>query len=185
MEQRIRAIMMIEVAGRPPQYLTDSLKAHVEKINVVKGVKVTSSKIAEARKLDEEKDLYTSFAEVEIETTTFGKLNEIILDFMPSSVEIIEPADIYFDCQEATMISNDLAGRLHKYDEVAKVASMQIQQLNQKIQLLQSRSALQARASPIQPIKISMDGLKEETSHEPSSKNKKKKPTKKSNKNKR
>ena len=169
-EQKIKAIMIIEVAGRPPQYLTDSLKAHIEKINTIKGVKMISFKIAEARKIDEEKDIYTSFAEVEVETETFGKLNELIFDFMPSSVEIIDPVDIIFDCQEATMIANDLAGRLHKYDEVAKVARMQIQQLAQKLQQLQSVGK-PSGSSPIQPMKISMDSpIKENSSRRKSEK---------------
>jgi len=173
-EQKIRAIMIIEVAGRPPEYLTDSLKAHVEKINGVKGARLISSRIAEARKIEEEKDLYTSFAEVEVETDTFGRLNELIFEFMPSSVEIIDPSEIIFDCQEATVIANDLAGRLHKYDEVAKVARMQIQQLSER--LSQFQSSAKANASPIQPMQITMgDGSEPEKKKAVSKKSKKKK----------
>jgi hypothetical protein len=172
MVQKIRSIMIIEVAGRPPEYLTDSLKAHVEKINGIKGAKLISSRIAEARKIDEEKDLYTSFAEAEVETDTLGKLMDLILEFMPSSVEIMEPAEVVFDCQEATMLFNDLSGRLHKYDEVAKVARMQIQQLSEKLAKLEQG---QKSASIIQPFNVSMSPREDEKQKKVVGKSKKKK----------
>jgi hypothetical protein len=179
MEEKIKAIMIIEVAGRPPQYLTDSLKAHVEKLNSIKGVRLVSSKIAEARIIEEEKDLYTSFAEVEVETETLGKLMELVMDYMPSSVEIVEPSEICFNCHEASMLFNDLAGSLHKYDEIAKVARMQIQQLSQRLQQMEAQHAPKPLVSPIQPMRISMEPQK--TVEKESIKNTQKK-SKKSNK---
>ena len=158
MTNKINAIMIIEVAGRPPEYLIDSMKAHVDKLNLIKGVSLVSKKISEARLLEAEKDLYTCFAEVEVGVETFGKIIELIFDFMPSSIEIVNPAEMEFNCQEATMLMNDLSGRLHKYDDLAKIARMQIQQLSQK---LQSQQAVPSQNPIIQPLKITMDNPKQ------------------------
>lgn len=155
-EQKITAVMIIEVAGRPPEYLEESLKAHLDKLNHIKDVKLISSKIAESRLIETEKDLYTCFGEVEVETIGFAKLMDLIFDFMPSSVEIINPNDIEFNCQEATMFANDMAGRLHKYDEVAKIARMQMQQLAQQLQQYQ-QPVQKVPQNPIQPIQITMN----------------------------
>ena len=133
-EQTIRAIMIVEVAGRPPEYLKNSLAAHIEKLNAIKGVTLIESKMAEPKFIDEKNDLYTMFSEVEFETAGLFKMMEVVFEFMPSSVEILEPLGIELNSQEATMFLNDLAGRLHRYDEVAKIAKMQIQQLAQKLQ---------------------------------------------------
>jgi len=168
--------MIIEVAGRPPEYLENSLKLHLDKLNHTVGVKLISSKIAESRLIETEKDLYTCFGEVEVETVGFSKLMDLIFDFMPSSVEVINPTDIEFNCQEATMFANDMTGRLHKYDELAKIARMQIQQLNSKLQV--SQQVQKAPLNPIQPVQITMSTPKEEKIiiKSPS---KKQKPTKK------
>lgn len=155
-EQKITASMIIEVAGRPPEYLENSLKLHLEKLNHIKDVKLISSKIAEPRLIETEKDLYTCFGEVEVETVGFSKLMDLVFDFMPSSVEIINPNEIEFNCQEATMFANDMAGRLHRYDEIAKIARMQIQQLTQQLQRYQ-QPVQKAPASPFQPMQITMN----------------------------
>jgi len=107
-EKKITAIMIIEVAGRPPQYLVDSMKAHIDKLNHIKGVSLVRSRISEPVIVESEKDLYTSFAEVEVQTDGLAKLMDLIFDFMPSSVEVIEPVDMELNCQEATMFMNDL-----------------------------------------------------------------------------
>lgn len=177
-EQKITSIMIIEVAGRPPEYLTNSMKLHIDKLNNIKGVSLNSSKISEPTLIESEKDLYSCFAEVEIDTENLAKLMDLIFDFMPSSVEIIEPTNLDLNCQEATMFANDLAGRLHRYDEVAKIAQFQIHQLTAKIAQMQQGAQPRPAQNPIQPIKITMnqdDSPKE-------SKKVAKKPIKKKNK---
>lgn len=156
-EQKITAIMIIEVAGRPPEYLTNSMKLHIDKLNGVKGVTLVSSKISEPTIVDGEKDLYSCFAEVEVETLGLAKLMDLVFDFMPSSIEIIEPSTVELNCQEATMFVNDLAGRLHKYDEIAKIARFQIQQLSEKLAQTQQPTNQQHSSNPIQPLRVTMN----------------------------
>ena len=178
-EQKITAVMIIEVAGRPPEYLINSLKIHLDKLNHIPGVQVISSKIAEPRLIEEEKDLYTCFGEVEVKTIGLIKLMDLVFDFMPSSIEIIDPMDLELNCQEATMFMNDLTGRLHKYDEIAKIARMQIQQLTQKIQSSQPSQVAPKQTSPFQPIRITMDNQKQDLSQKPKLSQKKVKSKKK------
>lgn len=180
-EQKINAIMLIEVAGRPAEHLATALKSHVEKINLVKGVKIVNSKISEPRLLESEKDLYTSFSEVEVQADSLFKILDLVFDFMPSSIEIIEPADIELNCQEATMFMNDLAGRLHKYDEVTKIAQFQMAKMSAKIKELQTPQN-QAPKSPYQPLKVSFDSTDPSTKGKNLPKEEKKKPSKKSKK---
>ncbi len=140
-EQKIRAIMVIEVAGRPPEHIRNALKEHVGKMKTMKGVKYISEKISEATIVDKEQDIYSCFAEVEVEVETFFKLTELMFDFLPSSIEVVEPENLKFNTQEATMFLSDLSGRLHKYDEIAKVAQMRNNQFAQRLQMLQAELA--------------------------------------------
>ena len=170
-EQKIRAIMMIEVAGRPPEYLAESIGAHINKLNSVKDVRLVNSKISKPAIVDSSKDLYSCFAEVEVETTGLINLMDLVFDFMPSSIEIIEPVDLELNCQEVTMFMNDLAGRLHKYDEVAKIAGFQIQDLKNKlIRMQQILQPSQKSQNMQQPLRVTMSA--DATKNTPASKTK-------------
>src|SRR3989338_3620883 len=106
-ERNIRVAMIIEVAGRPPEYLTNSMKLHIEKLTNVKGVSMISSRISNTKIIEGDKEVYSCFAEVELEVLSLGKVIELIFDFMPSSIEIIDPFNLEINCQEATMLMND------------------------------------------------------------------------------
>jgi len=150
---KVRAILIIEIAGRPAEHVKSSLESHVEKFGLLKDVKLISKNIAEPKRLESEQEMYTDFAEVEIETINLSKLIEVVFDFMPSSVEIIEPENLDFNCQEATMFLNDLSGRLHRYDEIAKVSQFQVQKLAKQLQFMNKQNK--------QPIQTTETQIKE------------------------
>ena len=137
-DQKTQSIMIIEVAGRPPEHLAQALSEHVDKINNIKGAKILNKKISEPRRIDHPtQEAYTCFAEVEVETESFPILINLVFDFMPSSIEVLEPENLNLNLQDATGFLSDLAGRLHKYDEIAKIARFQTQQLAAQLQQLQ------------------------------------------------
>lgn len=142
-EQKIRAVMIIEIAGRPPEHIKEALKAHVGVMKNMKGVKYISELFSDAKLVDKEKEIYSCFAEVEVEVETFLKLTELMFDFLPASIEVLEPESMRFNSQEATMFLSDLCGRLHKYDEIAKIAQMKNNQLMQHLQRFQQVIAQQ------------------------------------------
>jgi len=138
--EKVRAILIIEIAGRPAEVVSEALKQHSGKLKNVKGVKVFSEKFSEPKRLESEQEFYTAFSEIEIETESFAKLIELIFEFMPSSVEIFEPAEVLFNAQEATIFANNLASRLHRYDEIAKIAKIRVNQLAEKFQEMQKKA---------------------------------------------
>ena len=159
--EKIRATLIIEVAGRPPEHLVESMRSHIENLNRKKGIFLINQKISDAKKIEpSEEELYTCFAEVEIELNNLSNLIEVILDFMPSSVEITSPLNVELNCQEATMFANDLAGRLHRYDEIAKIAQLKIKDLVQKLHQLelakQKSSQQNFLHNPISPVKVTI-----------------------------
>ncbi|MFZ5955815.1 MAG: hypothetical protein ACOYT4_05300 [Nanoarchaeota archaeon] len=133
-EKKVSAIIIVEVAGRPAEHIKEALKNHVEQLKFDKNIEVISVEIREPKRIEIEEEMYSCFAEVEIKVTNFTKLLEIIFDYMPSSIQILEPEELNFNLNDATAFTNDLAGRLHKYDEIAKIAQMQTQQILAKFQ---------------------------------------------------
>ncbi len=136
----VKAILIIEIAGRPKEHLVGALKEHIAKFNQIKDVELVSESYSEPKQV-ENKDFYTCFAEIEIEVENFNKLTEVVFDFMPASVEVIKPDKVSFDLVDATSFLNNLSGRLHRYDEIAKVANFRMQQMAQQLQFIQQKQA--------------------------------------------
>ncbi len=139
--EKIRAILIIELMGRPAEYAKESLERHAGKLKKERGVEVFSISVSEPKKIEEaESEIYTCFAEVELEAENFAKLFDLVFDFMPSSIEILEPENLRLNINEATNFINALAGRLHRYDEIAKIAQIKNQQLAGKLKELMEKN---------------------------------------------
>ncbi len=142
----IRAIMIVEMAGRPAKHLTESLEKHIGILNKVKDIKVHSIKVSEPREIErgdlpegtpKEDIMFTAFAEADFECENFGRLSETMFDFMPSSVEVIEPPRVSMDTNEATSLLNNISGRIHRYDELAKITEAKFYQIGTRLQEMQ------------------------------------------------
>lgn len=129
----VKAIMIIEIAGRPPEHVSKALEEHVSHLDKIKVVKVINKKFHKPKEHKEQKGFYTTFAEVEFETDTLRDLFDIMFDFMPSSIEILEPNNLSLTSEEATSLVNNLTGRLHRFDDLAKIAQTKIYNLSRQL----------------------------------------------------
>lgn len=130
----IQASFIIEMMGKPPEHIKKTLKEYIDKIGE-ENVRVVNKSIAKPKKL--ENDLFSTFAEIEVETEDLIEILRIIFTYMPSHVEIIRPESIILKNADFNSMANELLMRLHKYDEIAKTISMekailenQLKQLN-------------------------------------------------------
>ncbi len=131
--------MIVEIAGRPASHLKEALSQHIGILNQVNDIEVHSIKLSEPKEIEGHRDMFTCFAEADFETPNFGRLAETMFDFMPSSVEVIEPGKVTMDMVEATALLNNISGRMHRYDEIAKIANIKINQLNAQLQEAQKK----------------------------------------------
>jgi len=120
-ETKIRAMFVVEILGRPPEYLTETLNKIVGEIKEEKGVQVKEVKINEPTLMKDQKDFYTSFAEVDVETDNVLYLTILMFKYMPAYVEIISPQNISLTNSDLGDVINELTRRLHGYEEIARV----------------------------------------------------------------
>ncbi len=66
-DEGVRAIMILDIIGRPPEHLIENLESLIKEIDSEKGVKVVMKDIKKPTPVKEHKDIYTTFAEVEVE----------------------------------------------------------------------------------------------------------------------
>ena len=108
---------IIEILGKPKEYIDEVLRALVEKIKREKPIEVIKEKFSEPK---DHGSYFTSFVEIEMVLENMKILQEFIFSYMPSSVEIISPSELKINMNDANYLFNDLAGRLHGYDDITK-----------------------------------------------------------------
>lgn len=151
---KIKAIIMFEVIGKPPEHLIETLDNLIKQLDEEKGVEVKSKDIKEPVPMKEKNEtkgsedekrvkpkeiFYTTFAEVEIEVEEISSIAYLIFRYMPAHVEIISPELIALTNNGWNEIFNELARRLHSYDEVARVSQVEKTILGRKLKELMGK----------------------------------------------
>ncbi len=160
--KNIRAMLIIEVIGRPVEEVTNTLETLIKRIDEEPGVSVKEKKINEPVLVKDQKDIFTSFAEIEVEVEEIRNIAVLMFKYMPAHVEILSPELIALTNNGWNDIFNELTRRLHGYDEVARVIQIEKNILENKLK------SLLPKESP-----SDSDGPKEEVKEEPKNEEKK------------
>lgn len=129
----IKAALILEVIGRPPEHLTKTLEELIGRIDKEEGVVVENKKINEPVLMKDQKDFYTNFAEVEVEVENISILNVLMFKYMPAHIEIISPELIALTNNGWNEIMNEIGRKLHGYDEVARVLQAKNAQMQKEL----------------------------------------------------
>jgi hypothetical protein len=118
-KQKIRSNIILEIMGKPKEYVEESMKTYIAKLKEeYEGVVVLNDKIADVNEAGE--GFFSTFAEVEILCKDLTSLIGFCFDYMPSSVEIISPEKFITSQHGMTNIINDLQTKLHNLDMAIK-----------------------------------------------------------------
>lgn len=120
-DNKMRAVFILEVLGRPPEHLVETLEGLVEKIKEEKGVTLINKIINSPVLMKDQKDFYTSFAEIEIEVESLIYLAVLMFKYMPAHIDILSPQNITLANSGWNDILNELIRRLHGYEEIARI----------------------------------------------------------------
>jgi len=129
----LRVVMILEIIGRPPEHLTQTLNDIIKQLDEEKNVNVIEKKLSKPILMKDQKDFYTCFAEVEIQVEEILQLSSLVFKYMPAHIEIISPELIVLSNNGWNDILNELTRRLHGYDEVARVLQTERMILEKKL----------------------------------------------------
>jgi hypothetical protein len=132
----IKATIILEIIGKPPEYLIETLESIIKSMDEEKGVHIIGKKINEPILIKDNKEFYTTFAEIEIEVEDILYLAIVMFKYMPAHVEVVEPELIALTNNGWTDILSELTRRLHGYDEIARIMQMQNSQMQKKLEEL-------------------------------------------------
>lgn len=118
----IRANAMFELLGSPKEHVEKVIKAYVGKL---KENKKSIIAIKEYYSKAEEKEggLWSTFAECELLIDKLDTLNWMCINFMPASIEILEPDSFTFQGRELVNWLNDMLSKLHEVGTMTRQAS--------------------------------------------------------------
>ena len=116
MEEQINTTKMvvrviIEVAGFPKEHVEQVIKKMVDRIKEQE--KILRSDIFEAKQI---KEFWSTFTEMELSFEGMDHLSGFCFEYMPSSLEILEPERLRLESKDFENAYNDLLGKLHHYD---------------------------------------------------------------------
>lgn len=133
-KQRIKVAMIFDIIGKPAEHLVDMLGKLIDEMGNEKGVEVVSKKIKEPVLMKDSKDFYTTFAEVEFNVEEIMYLPLLLFKYMPAHVEVIEPEILALSNNGWNDVLNELARKLHRYDEIARILQAENQDLKKKLE---------------------------------------------------
>ncbi|MCD4759923.1 hypothetical protein K8R33_03475 [archaeon] len=115
----IKANAIIEIVGSPEAHVKETMEKVVTLIKEKKEYKLISVETSEPKESElpntnKKINIYSTFSELEISFDNFEALMNFCFEFMPSSIDILEPLNLKIDSQEVNDSLNDLLARLHQ-----------------------------------------------------------------------
>lgn len=132
MTQKIVGRFIIEIAGKPVENVEKALNLVLEKIKEEKKrFKIVESHVGEPE-LNEETTLYGGFLDIEIKFSEVKELLNFVMDYTPTSIEIVEPEELNLNLVEI----NDL---LNVFSSTQLEANSKIRNLSAYIHMLKEK----------------------------------------------
>ncbi len=131
----------MEVLGKPKEHVKESLDKYVAQLKTSDKYIVLHEDYAEVEK-KEDSELWATFVELELKTDSMENLIMFCFEYMPSSIEILEPAEFKLTDQEISHFLSNLQGRLHQIDMVAKQLKIENDVLKKNATLLVKNNLL-------------------------------------------
>ena len=137
--------LIIEIVGFPESHINETLRLISGKFGAgIKEIKVKRKAIREGKQIsidpkkpNEESKFFSGFVEIEADVAHIDAITGIIFDWMPASIEIVEPELTTEKTSDLNHFLNDLCARLHQYDSTLKMIKAQNAILEKKLSLFQ------------------------------------------------
>ena len=127
----IKAKIISEVLGSPQEHVDKTLQLLLEKLKERSSLHIMNETIFQAEKI-EEKPFFSGFIEYEISVENLNELSGFCFDFMPSSIEILEPDKLNINAVEAGEFFNEIMARLHQNDMLLRNTVAQLNLLRKE-----------------------------------------------------
>ncbi|MCX6706956.1 MAG: hypothetical protein NT001_02335 [Candidatus Woesearchaeota archaeon] len=113
----IRFSAIIEMMGAPKEYISKTFRDYIEKLRENRNIIILKEHFAKPKKKD---TLFVMYVELELLAKDASELVFFCFDYMPSSIEIIEPEHFNYRAADFAAFLNDMQARMHTIDSHLK-----------------------------------------------------------------
>lgn len=99
--------------GKPREHVEQTLKSYINRLKEEGEIGIFDEHFAPA---EEKGSLFSTFVDFEGRFKDINQLIGFCFDAMPSSIDILEPAELNINTKDLTDLLNDLQARLHNAD---------------------------------------------------------------------
>lgn len=139
-EGNIHFTTILEMMGKPKEHIEQTLKEYVEKIKNDEHFELVKADFEEAKEFED--GMFSVFVELDVLSKNAEQLLLFCFDYMPSSIEIIDPEVIKHSSYEFSGYLNDLQTRLHNMDMIVKKVNATNQKLNSNVEAILKNSII-------------------------------------------
>lgn len=159
----ILSTLIIEIVGAPKEHVEKTMKMVLDRLKEEKGVFVTEGKVHQAKET-ENKKFFATYSELEVLFDDFNSFVRICYDYMPSNIDILEPAHFKTEAIKISDFINDVLARLHDIDLRLKTTNATIKVLEKNaVNLLKRTMVILLKDQPKDVETISSKtGIKED-----------------------
>ena len=119
--RELKARTIIEVLGRPKEHVDKALGLIKDKLaREDKNFELVKSEIFDARPVKDHENMFAGFVENDLNFKDLDRLMGFCFDYMPASIEIIEPKSLNFKSNDLSSFFNELQAKLHSLDIAIK-----------------------------------------------------------------
>lgn len=114
----IRAVIIFELVGKPEKHVQETLHSYVE--NFKRMEEVIPLKEDTEEPMEHEDGMFSAYIEMEALVKNMETLTLIAVNFMPASIEILDPDSPQVQAHHLTTWFNDLLAKLHEVSKVLR-----------------------------------------------------------------
>ena len=115
----LKVWMMFEALAVKEDVSRDALESLIDRLDKDKRVKVSKKQFGDILKVEKPlegvNEAFSLTSEVELISKRFDDLSQIVIEYGPSAVEVLEPTNFKLDAGEAQMILNTIAETVHRF----------------------------------------------------------------------
>jgi hypothetical protein len=131
---QVRAI--IEILGKPKEHVFETMKKYIDNIKKDESYDVQEEFIDDPVEQEDQKGVFSTYSEIVFNVKDVSQLISFCFDYMPSSVEIIDPEEFSMSSKNLTDLLNDLQARLHQSEMLTKQLFEENKAFNNTLNLL-------------------------------------------------
>ncbi len=114
----LKALITFELVGKPREHIEETLKAYLANIKNDSRILGLKEEYADAMELED--GLFSAFCEFETLVEDLEALTWLAINFMPASIELLEPGRPSLESRTVTNWYNDLLSKLHETSNVLR-----------------------------------------------------------------